>query len=137
MRIVGVDYGDTRTGLAVSDPTARLAGPAGTVTASDPELAAQRIAQRVRELDGGLIVLGLPRHMNGDEGERAAKARSLGERLRQLTGLEVVLFDERCTTVLSHAYFNEANIRGKKRKAAVDTQSACIILQNYLDSVNR
>lgn len=135
MRIVGIDYGDARTGLAVSDPTTRLASPAGTITESDPLRAAQKLAARIHELSATRIVLGLPRHMDGGEGERAQKARRLAERLRELTGLEVVLFDERCTTLLSNAYFNATNTRGKKRKAAVDTQSACIILQNYLDSI--
>lgn len=135
MRIVGIDYGDSRTGLAVSDPTAKLASPMGCIEEKNPQKAAKKIAAQIQTLSAELIVLGLPKNMDGSEGERAKKTRLFAEHLKSITDLEVVLFDERCTTLLSNVYFNATNTRGKKRKVAVDAQSACIILQNYLDSI--
>lgn len=133
-RILGVDLGDVRTGLAVSDPTGLLAGGIGTVTASDEEWLITLIADAVRRYDAKKIVLGNPINMNGSVGERSLKAQAFGRTLEERLGIPVILFDERCTTMAAHQIMNFTNTRGKKRKAAVDTLSAQIILQDYLDS---
>lgn len=134
MKILGIDLGDTRTGLAVSDPTGFLATPIGTITETSLKETAKQIAQKVTELKIDKIVLGLPKNMNGTLGARAEKSERFAETLRELTGLEVILFDERCTTMNAHQILNLSDTRGKKRKSAIDTLSAAIILQNYLDS---
>ncbi|MGN0537793.1 MAG: Holliday junction resolvase RuvX [Acutalibacteraceae bacterium] len=132
MVILAVDYGRARTGLAVSDKNEMLASPIGTVAESDSALLAQKIFAEVQKHKAELIVMGLPRNMDGSEGESAKNIRSFAETLKAVTGLEIVLRDERCTTVTAHSYLNETNTRGKKRKAVVDSVAAVIILEDYL-----
>ena len=93
-----------------------------------------KIAEKAKELKAERIVLGLPKNMDGSEGDSAKNARSFGELLKQKTGLELIMQDERGTTMTAHRYLNETNTRGKKRKAVVDSVAAVIILQDYLDS---
>ena len=124
MRILGVDFGLARTGLAVCDPTGMLASPVGTVHERDEERLLAAVAQAAHEQKAEQLVIGLPRNMDG----------SCGESARRETGLPVTLWDERMTTVSAIGYLNETNTRGKKRKAVVDTVAATIILQSYLDS---
>ena len=95
---------------------------------------ADKIAEKAKELKAERIVLGLPKNMDGSEGDSAKNARSFGELLKQKTGLELIMQDERGTTMTAHRYLNETNTRGKKRKAVVDSVAAVIILQDYLDS---
>lgn len=132
MVILAVDYGRARTGLAVSDKNEMLASPIGTVAESDSALLAQKIFAEVQKHKAELIVMGLPRNMDGSEGESAKNIRSFAETLKAVTGLEIVLRDERCTTITAHGYLNETNTRGKKRKAVVDSVAAVIILEDYL-----
>lgn len=132
MIILAVDYGRARTGLAVSDKNEMLASPVGTVTERDSTALAQKIFAEVKKYKADLIVMGLPRNMDGSEGESARNIRNFAEILRTVTGLEIVLRDERCTTVTAHGYLNETNTRGKKRKAVVDSVAAVIILEDYL-----
>lgn len=132
MIILAVDYGRSRTGLAISDKNEILASPIGTVTESDCTALAQKIFAEVQKHKAELIVMGLPRNMDGSEGESAKNIRGFAEILRKVTGLEVVLRDERCTTITAHNYLNETNTRGKKRKAVVDSVAAVIILEDYL-----
>ncbi len=134
MIIISVDLGKVRTGLAVSDRSGFLASPAGVITERSPEILAKKISRKATELSAEKIVLGLPKNMDGSEGESAQNARAFGELLKSETGLEVVLQDERGTTMTAHKYLNETNTRGKKRKAVVDSVAAVIILQDYLDS---
>lgn len=134
MRILGVDFGLARTGLAVCDPTGMLASPVGTVHERDEERLLAAVAQAAHEQKAEQLVIGLPRNMDGSCGESARRAERLAERLRQETGLPVTLWDERMTTVSAIGYLNETNTRGKKRKAVVDAVAATIILQSYLDS---
>lgn len=104
------------------------------ITERNPEVLADKIAEKAKELKAERIVLGLPKNMDGSEGDSAKNARSFGELLKQKTGLELIMQDERGTTMTAHRYLNETNTRGKKRKAVVDSVAAVIILQDYLDS---
>ena len=134
MKILGVDLGTVRTGLAISDPSAFIASPIGTVTQRDLDKLAGQVAQTAREQAAAEIVVGHPRNMDGSRGESACRAEGFAETLRTLTGLPVHLWDERMTTVSAIGVLNETNTRGKKRKAVVDTVAATIILQDYLDA---
>lgn len=132
MRILAVDYGDARTGLAVSDNSELLASPVGTITEYNAERLAQKVAGSAKEQNAGEIIVGLPINMNGTKGERAEKCEAFAELLRGLVDIPVKMWDERSTTVTAHQYLNETNVRGKKRKAVVDTVAATIILESYL-----
>ncbi len=136
-RILGVDYGDARTGLAVSDLSGFLASAVGTVKATGMRKTAEAVAAEAKKHGVREIVLGLPVNMNGTEGPRAEKARAFGAMLEELTGLPVTLFDERLTSAAAHQIMNITDTRGKKRKGTVDMLSAEIILQDYLDSKRR
>ncbi|MBE6613102.1 MAG: Holliday junction resolvase RuvX [Ruminococcaceae bacterium] len=133
-KILGVDFGDTRTGLAISDSLGMLANGIGYVNSTYIVKTAELVAEKARELGAAKIVVGLPINMNGTIGPRAEHAKEFAELLRENTGLPVEMFDERCSTMAAHQILNFTDTRGKKRKAAVDTLSAQIILQNYLDS---
>ncbi len=134
MKILAVDLGRVRTGLAISDPTEFLATPIGTVTERDRDRLLQYVTDAVQEHGAEKIVVGLPKNMDGTQGESAQNATAFAEKIKDLTGLPVVLWDERLTTASAIGFLNETNVRGKKRKAVVDTVSAVIILQDYLDS---
>ena len=137
-KLMGVDFGDARTGLAVSDASRLLASGIGNVTAGGIEKTADAIADAAREQRVVGVVVGLPVNMDGSEGNRAAKCRKLADLLRMRLGEEipVAMFDERMTTMTASRYLNETNTRGKKRKAVIDTLSAQIILQNTLDRLS-
>ncbi|MBR2405739.1 MAG: Holliday junction resolvase RuvX [Clostridia bacterium] len=134
MKILAVDLGLQRTGVAVCDELELLASPVGTVTQPDTELLCGEIAAIAAREGAREIVVGHPRNMDGSCGESAHRAEAFAEALRERSGLPVVLRDERLTTVSAHSVLNQTNVRGKKRKAVVDTVSATIILQDYLDS---
>ncbi len=133
-RILGVDFGDTRTGLAISDTLGMLAGGIGYVNSTYLPKTVELVAQKAKEHKVSKIVVGLPINMNGSYGPRAEHAKEFAKALEEATGLPVEMFDERCSTMAAHQILNLTDTRGKKRKAAVDTLSAQIILQNYLDS---
>lgn len=134
-RIIAVDFGDVRTGLAVSDPLGMLANGIGYVKSDYMPKTADLVAEKVREYKAAKIVIGLPINMNGSEGPRAEHAKEFGKLLAERVGeIPIVFFDERCSTMAAHQIMNFTDTRGKKRKEAVDTLSAQIILQNYLDS---
>ena len=132
-KLLGVDFGDVRTGLSVSDPSRLLASGIGFISPGGIEKTAEAIAQRAREERVVGIVVGLPVNMDGSEGGRAARCRKLCRLIEEQTELVVVTFDERMTTMTASRYLNETNTRGKKRKGVIDTLSAQIILQNALD----
>lgn len=134
-RVLGIDFGDVRTGIAVSDESGFLAGGVATITAEGLNALASKIGEYVKTYSCDTIVLGNPVNMNGTLGPRSEKAAKFAELLRGFTGCTVVLYDERRTTMTAASYLNETNTRGKKRKSVIDTLSAQIILQNYLDSV--
>lgn len=133
-RILGVDFGDQRTGLAVSDLLGMLANGIGYVNSNYMPKTVELVAEKAKEYGVTKIVVGLPINMNGTLGPRAEHAKEFAELLATATGLVVEMFDERCSTMAAHQILNFTDTRGKKRKAAVDTLSAQIILQNYLDS---
>lgn len=134
-RILGVDYGDVRTGLALSDPSGFLASGIGYFTSTGLRNAARQIADKAQEHGAAKIVLGLPVNMNGTEGDRAQKVRALAEIINSMTDAEIIFMDERKSTVLAHTYLNSTDIKRGKKKSVIDTLSAQIILQNYLDGV--
>lgn len=135
-RILSVDFGDTRTGLAISDPSRFLASGIGTVSPGGIEKTAQKVAEVAIEQKASAIIVGLPRNMDGSEGFRAQRciefAGMLADRLPDVT---VAMMDERLTTVSASRYLNETNTRGSRRKGVIDTLSAEIILQNALDKL--
>lgn len=137
MIIMGVDLGQVRTGISVCDPREVLASPVKVITAHTPEKRLEEIGKAAGELRAGKIVVGLPRNMDGTEGASALSARETAARLQEITGLPVVLQDERGTTMTAHGYLNNTNVRGKKRRQTVDAVAAVIILQDYLDSSRR
>ena len=132
-KILGVDFGDTRTGLAVSDPSRLLASGIGTVSPGGIEKTADAVAEIAKEQKAVALVVGLPVNMDGSEGSRADRCRKFAWMLEERTGLPVAMFDERMSTMNAARYLNETNTRGKKRKGVIDTLSAQIILQNCLD----
>lgn len=133
MKILAVDYGDARTGLAISDNSEFLASPVGTIKEWNAGRLAKKIAAEAKKQQAGEIIVGLPINMNGTKGPRAEKCEEFAELLRSLTELPVKMWDERSTTVTAHQILNETNVRGKNRKAIVDTVAASVILENYLD----
>ena len=133
MRIMAIDYGDQRTGLAVSDLLGMLCGEAWTVTEWNPERLAEQISREAKSREVGTLVLGLPKNMDGTEGPRAAKSRRFAQRLANAAGLPVVLWDERRTTVSAAAILAENDTFGQKRKARLDSVSAAVLLEHFLD----
>lgn len=135
MRIMAIDYGDARTGIAVSDAGGFLVGDAWTIHEWNKDKLAEEIKREVSERKVERIVLGYPKNMDGTKGERAEKSEEFAQILREQTGLEVVLWDERRTTVDAHRILSDAGKRGKKRKAVVDAVAATLILEGYLGSI--
>lgn len=133
MRILSVDLGGVRTGLAVCDKDELLASPVTVLEERNREHLAQRVAQQMQELRAEMAVVGLPLNMDGSFGEKAQDAQRFAERLRELTRLPVELQDERGTTISAHAALNVTNTRGKKRKAVVDKVAAVIILECFME----
>ena len=133
MVILGVDLGKARTGVAVCDKSELLASPVEVVNEHNRERLLERVAQLAKARRAEQIVVGLPRNMDGSEGESAQNARVVGAELAEKTGLPVEFSDERGTTITAHGFLNETNTRGKRRKATVDAVAATIILQDYLD----
>ena len=133
-RILGVDFGEARTGLAVSDASRFLASGLGNIKGGGLAGSAERIVAAAREQGAVAIVLGLPVNMNGTEGPRAERCRQLAGTIAEVCPeLPVVLADERMTTQVASRFLNETDTRGKKRKGVIDTLSAQIILQDVLD----
>ena len=137
MRIMGLDYGSKTVGVAVSDPLGITAQAVETIWRKDENKLRKtcaRIEELIREYEVGLIVLGLPKHMNNDIGERAQKALEFGEMIGRRTGLEVAMWDERLTTVEAERILIENKVRRENRKQYIDKIAAVFILQGYLDS---
>lgn len=132
-KLLGVDFGDTRTGLAISDPSRLLASGIGYISPGGIEKTADAVAEIAKEQRVVAIVVGLPVNMDGSEGSRAARCRKFAHLLNERLSLPVAMFDERMTTMTAARYLNETNTRGKKRKGVIDTLSAQIILQNCID----
>ncbi len=133
MIIMSVDLGKARTGIAVCDKTEFLASPYKVIYEKSPLKLPEKVAEAAKETKAELIVVGLPKNMDGTEGESAQNARAFAKELTEITGIETVMQDERGTTITAHNFLNNTNTRGKKRKNVVDEVAATIILQNYLD----
>ncbi len=134
MRIMAIDYGDARIGLAVSDLTGLICGEAWTMQEWNMERASLRITEEARLRDVGTLVLGLPKNMDGTEGPRAEKSRAFKERLEKDSGLPVVLWDERRSSVEAHAILHANGKKEKKHRQTVDAVAASLILEGYLGS---
>ena len=132
MIIVGIDFGDARTGIAVCDKYEMFAHDEGCVSADSYKKALVGVADRVRELKAELIVVGNPVNMDGSAGWRSDKCKAFARELSELTGIPTEMYDERLTTVSAHKILSENNVRGKKRKATVDALSARLILEDYM-----
>lgn len=132
MIIMSVDFGDSRTGIAVCDKNEFLASPVCVISEKDFDECIRKTAEKAVELKAQEIVVGYPKNMNNTIGERAEKCQLFSEKLAEITKCSVKLWDERCTTVSAHNYLNVTNTRGKKRKAVVDAVAATIILESYL-----
>ena len=136
MRILGIDYGDARIGLALSDASATLCGRAWTLTEWNLDRAVAAIADVVRTEGVERIVLGLPKNMDGTEGPRAEKSRAVAQRLTEATGLEVVLWDERRSSIEAHGILHANGRKEKKHRQTVDAVAASLILEGYLGTLH-
>ena len=133
MIIMSVDAGDARTGIAVCDAGELLASPVCVIEEYNNERRLEKVRDKARELKASLVVVGLPKNMDGSEGARAQACREFANSLSEALGnVPVVLCDERSTTVLAHTYLNIADVKGRKRKKTVDAVAAVIILEDYL-----
>ena len=135
MRIMAIDYGDQRIGLAVSDLLGMLCGEAWTMNEWDMERAAKRIAEEAAAREVGTLVLGLPKNMDGSEGVRAEKRREFKAMLERDSGLPVVLWDERRSSIEAHAILHAAGKKEKQHRKTVDAVAASLILEGYLGSL--
>lgn len=137
MKILAVDYGDARTGVAISDLLCSIVGSTCVVPSRNTEKAIADIAALCRENQVGTIVVGLPRNMDGSEGTRAELCREFAGKLEAACAVPVVMWDERRTTVEAHNILSQHNYHGKKRKNTVDAVAASLILESYLNSLGR
>ena len=135
MRIMAIDYGDQRIGLAVSDLLGMLCGEAWTMNEWDMERASKRIADEAAAREVGTLVLGLPKNMDGSEGVRAEKSREFKAMLERDSGLPVVLWDERRSSIEAHAILHASGKKEKQHRKTVDAVAASLILEGYLGSL--
>ena len=131
-KMMGLDYGDARTGVAISDLLCSIVGSTYVVPSRNTDKAIADIVKLCKDNMVGRIVVGLPRNMDGSEGPRAELCREFAEKLREATGLEIVMWDERRTTVEAHNILSAHNYHGQKRKNTVDAVAASLILEGYL-----
>lgn len=133
MRIMAIDYGDARTGVALSDPTGFLAGQTFLIKSRKADVVLAELVALIRKQEAEELVMGYPRNMDGTVGPRAEKYAAFAKRLEEAAGMPVVLWDERRTTVDAHRILGEQGIRAKKRKDKIDSVAATLILEGYLD----
>ena len=132
MRVIAVDYGDARTGVAISDPTGSIAGEQLTLTERNAKALAGRLAELARLRGASEFVLGLPRNMDGSEGPRAEKTRAFADTLKRVSGLPVGLWDERLTSRGARLLLHEAGRHGRHNQSREDAAAACLILEGYM-----
>lgn len=133
MIIMSVDLGKARTGIAASDSSESFAFPKKVITEYNTEKLVQKISDTAKELSAELIVVGCPKNMDGSVGSRAQECMEIGNQIAENSGIEVVMWDERCTTISAHTALNYTDTKGKKRKQVVDAVAAVIILEDYLN----
>ena len=132
-KYLGVDYGDKRTGLAECDISGLIAGGIGTISEGGMRKTAVKVAEEAEKRSCKKIIIGLPKNMDGSEGPRADVIKAFGALLAEITEIPIDYYDERMTTMVAYRFLGETGTYGKKRKDTVDTLSAQIILQNYID----
>mgnify|MGYP004629959525 FL=1 len=132
MKIMGIDYGDARTGVAISDLLCTIVGTTTVLPSRNPEKLMADLVRLAKENQIGEIVVGLPKNMDGTEGSRAQLCREFAQTLKDATGLPVAMWDERRTTVEAHNILSAHNYHGKKRKETVDAVAASLILEGYM-----
>lgn len=133
MKIMSIDYGDVRTGIAISDIRGILASPYTVIKETYQPKLVTKLVEIINENKIEKIVIGLPRNMDGSYGYRCDECKSLGVAINEAIDIEIVFEDERLTTVMAHNVLSSNNVRGQKRKDNVDAVSAVMILQSYLD----
>lgn len=132
MRLMGIDYGDARVGIALSDPLMIMSQGYKTIQNDGTDALFCEIVEIIKEKEVTKIVIGLPKNMDNSQGFRTDATMEFAEKLKTFTDVEIDFSDERLTTVSAHGFLNEMNVRGKKRKGAVDTLSAALILETYM-----
>lgn len=137
MRIMGIDYGDARTGVAISDLLGSIVGSTRVIHSRNMDRTVEEIRRLAEESDVGQIVVGLPKNMDGTEGTRAALCREFAQKVQAATGRPVDMWDERRTTVEAHNILSAHNFHGQKRKNTVDAVAASLILEGYLGFLSR
>ena len=137
MRVLAIDYGDARTGIAISDIMGMIVGQTTVIHSRNAQKTAAEIARIVKESGAEKLVMGFPRNMDGSEGPRADLYREFAVLIEETTGMNVVLWDERRTTVEAHNILSDCNYHGKKRKNTVDAVAASLILEGYLAFLSR
>ncbi len=137
MRVLAIDYGDARTGIAVSDKTGMIVGQTTVIHSRNAKKTAQEIALLVQQTGAERLVMGFPRNMDGTEGPRAALYREFAALVERECSMPVILWDERRTTVEAHNILSDCNYHGKKRKNTVDAVAASLILEGYLSFLSR
>ena len=137
MRVLAIDYGDARTGIAISDASGSIVGRTTVIHSRRPQQTAEAIAALVQESSAERLVMGFPRNMDGTEGPRAEKARQFKALLEEASGLPVILWDERRSTIEAHAILHAAGKKEKKHRANVDAVAATLLLAGDLASPNR
>ena len=137
MRIMGIDFGDARTGIAVSDEMNILVGDAWTLNQRNPELVAEEIASEAAKRCVQRLVLGLPKNMDGSEGPRAERCRGFAELLGTKTDLPIVMWDERRSSIEAHAILHANGKKEKKHRKTVDAVAASLILEGYLGTLKQ
>lgn len=133
MRIMAIDYGDARTGVALSDPTGFLAGQTFLIKSRKEDVVLEELAALAQKQGAEELVMGYPRNMDGTLGPRAEKYAAFAERLKERTGLPLTLWDERRTTVDAHRILGAQGVRAKNRKDKIDSVAATLILEGFLD----
>lgn len=137
VRVLSVDYGDVRTGLAISDLLGLIASPLPTFKTKSMRYAIDYVSNAAKEYGAEKIVVGLPLNMDGSEGERAQKTKAFGRVLERVCGISVIYEDERLTSVEAESILSEGNVKRAERKQLVDSMAARLILQSYLDRTNK
>lgn len=137
MKVMAIDYGDARTGIAISDLTGSIVGTTTVIHSWNKEKTADEIVRLIRDNRVEKLVMGFPKNMDGTEGPRAALYKEFAEFLKEKSGMEVVLWDERRTTIEAHQILSDSGYHGKKRKNTVDAVAASLILEGYLSFLHR
>ena len=132
MIIMSVDLGKARTGIAASDNSESFAFPKKVITEYNTQRLIMKICECAKELSAGKIIVGFPKNMDGSIGSRAEECKEIGNEIAKLSGIDVIMWDERCTTISAHTALNYNDTKGKKRKEVIDAVSAVIILEDYL-----